>query len=315
MDNLTHGLMGAAVGMLRRRDGGPEHGAPVSHTDKAVVWAAFLAAELPDADVFFGNGPMDEFVYHRGWTHSLAAAPAIALLAALVTKLIWRQARTGTVFAWSLTSVLVAHLVNDWMTGWGTRLLLPFSEVRLGLDWIPIIDLLYTVPLLVAVLLAWRRPALRRKAITGFFLYLLVYTVGYRGLSHTLVSAAVERQYAGQAVVQQRVSPDLFNPLAWRFTVDLGDRYELGSAHVFGAVRANEVLVKTPEDDIIRAVREAPELKPFFDQFSFPYITYRRVDDGYEVTKGDVRYRIAGRGLSYRVLLSQDLKVREVTQP
>lgn len=312
VDNLTHGLLGAAIGMLRPRDGGPEHDAPASHTDRAVVWACFLAAEAPDLDVFFGSGPMAGLAYHRGWTHSLAAAPLMALVAAGLTRLIWRRARFRTVFLWSLAAVVFGHLVNDWMTGWGTRLLLPWSEARLALDWVPIVDLLYTLPLLAAVLLAWRRPRLRQRAMLAVLAYLAVYGGGYRGAASALVSRAVGHHYAGRPVQQVRVAPDLFNPLAWQFTVDLGDRYEQGRAYPFGPIRPLRVEAKPPEDDVLRAVRQAPELKPFFDQFSFPLVSYRPAAGGYQVTLGDVRYQMPGRGLSYQVFLGPDLQVRSV---
>jgi inner membrane protein len=314
MDNLTHGLLGATLSLLRRRDGGPEHDAPLSATDKAVTWGSILAAELPDIDVFFGHGPMDEYRFHRGLTHSLFFAPVIAAVATGAVKLIWREARSGTVYGWSLLAVLVGHLLNDWMTGWGTRLLLPFSEARLTVDWVPIVDLLYTIPLLVAVLLAWKRPHLRRRAAVGTLAYLLLYTAGYRGVAHALVERATKQHYAGQTVQQLRVSPDLFNPLAWRFAVDLGDRYEQGVAFPFGAVQPEVITPKAVEDEVIRAVRTAPELKPFFDQFSFPYIEYHRVDNGYRVLLSDIRYRMREARMDYTVLLEHNLKVKEIRQ-
>lgn len=315
MDNLTHGLLAASIGMLRRRERGPETDFPTeppTQTDRAVVWAAFIAGEMPDLDVFLGSEVLDEYIYHRGFSHSLVVAPVIAAVATGLVKLVWRQARASTVYVWSLFSVLAAHLINDWMTGWGTRLLWPFSEFRLGLDWIPIIDLLYTVPLLAAVIVAVRRPSLRRRVIPAVLIYLLVYTVGYRGISHTLVESRVREAYAGRPVQQVRVAPDLFNPIRWQFTVDLGDRFEQGSALAWTDPKVITVTEKPAEDDVVRAVRGAPELKPFFDQFAYVQIEYRRVGNGYEVTLGDVRYRFAGRGMGLRVLLSPDLQVNQI---
>lgn len=315
MDNLTHGLLAASIGMLRRRERGPETdfpNEPPTPTDRAVVWGSFVAGELPDLDVFLGSNVLDEYVYHRGFTHSLLAAPLIAAVATALVKLFWRQARAGTVYVWSLFSVLVAHLINDWMTGWGTRLLWPFSDIRLGLDWVPIIDLLYTGVLLVAVIGALRRPALRRRLIPAALVFLSIYTVGYRGLSHTLVQQRVRGMYASQPIQQIRVAPDLFNPLRWQFTIDLGDRFEQGSALVWSEPRVITVTEKPSEDDVVRAVRGAPELKPFFDQFSYVQIQYSRVGNGYEVTLGDVRYQFAGRGMGVRVLLSPDLQISQI---
>lgn len=311
LDNLTHGLLGAAIGMLRRRDGG-DHRSEPTPTDRAVVWATTIAAELPDLDVLFGSRPLDEYRYHRAHTHSLLFAPVIALVATAAVKLVWRKARVGPVYLWSLLSVLIAHLVNDWMTGWGTRLLLPFSEARLWLDWVPIIDLLYTLPLLVCTILAWRRPQRRRQLIAGVLAYLAIYTFGYRGVSQAVVGQMVSGAYAGKPVQQMRIAPDLFNPLAWQYTVDLGDRFEQGRAIAFGGVGQPEVIEKPMEDEVIRAVRRAPELRPFFDQFSYVLIDYRKLPAGYEVSLGDVRYRFGGAGLSTVVLLTPDLRVQEI---
>ena len=285
MDNLTHGLLGLAIGMARPRDGGPENplNPTPTDTDRAVVFGALVAADLPDLDIFsgliFGGGPLSEYIYHRGLTHSFLFSPVIAVLAPLLVWPFFRRARLLTVTAWALLSA-VAHMLNDWFTGWGTRLLLPFSDARLGLDWVPIVDLLYTLPLLLAVIMAARRPLQRRRWIVGALAYLVIYSVGYRGLSHTLVERAVREAYQGRPVAQMRVSPSLFNPLAWSFTVDLGDRYEVGQTTVFGPIQPANTLVKQPEDDVIRAVREMEELKPFFDQFTYPLITYERVAAG-----------------------------------
>jgi inner membrane protein len=312
VDNITHGLLGIAIGMVRRRDGGPEGDAPLSDTDRAVSWATFAAAELPDIDIFFGRGPMAELAYHRGWTHALVMAPVVAAVATLATKLIWRKAKAGTVYGWSLLAVLIAHLFDDYLTGWGTRLLLPFSQARLGLDWVPIVDILFTVPLAVAVWRAWKRPRQRRRIAALALTYLLVYAVGYRGLAHTAAEAQVRRAYAGRPVAQMQVSPSMFNPAGWSYAVDLGDRYEQGAAYPWGLGRPTETL-KAPEDRVTAAVRSAPEVQPFFAQFRYPLITYRAEGDGYVVKLEDIRYKLAGRsGMSYEVHLSKALAVTEI---
>jgi len=313
MDNLTHGLLAAAIGMARPREGGPETGLlpTPTETDRAVIIACVLAGELPDIDVFsgliFGGGPLAEYVYHRGITHALVAAPVIALIAAGLTRALFRKARFATLFGWSLIAVLVAHLFNDWLTGWGTRLLLPFSDARVGLDWVAIVDPFYTLPLLVAVLMGLRKPLLRRRWITGALAYLLIYAVGYRGLSHTMVQQAVEQAYADQPVANLRVAAPLLNPVAWSYTVDLGDRYEQGQAVPFGPVTAVRVIPKR-EDQVTAAVRALPDLKPFFDQFAFPLITYAPQPDGYLVDLADVRYSFAGRSMGHRLHLTADFQ-------
>lgn len=308
LDNVTHGLLGIALGMLRRREGGPERGSLATVTDRAVPWATFLAAELPDLDVFLGRGPMAGYVFHRGFSHALLMAPVIALIATGLVKLCFRQARTSTLYLWSLGSVLLAHLLADLVTGWGTRLFWPFSHARLALDWVPIVDLLITLPILFMIAAAWIRPRHRHALMVTLFLYLALY-VGYRGASHWQVSRAVAQFYTGQPVKQMRVYPDLVDPSAWLFAVDLGDRFEIGETKVREPVLVSGVTPKPEEDPVIRAVRTNPSLQPFFDQFSFVLFSYRPVEGGYEVTLGDIRYQRARSSMAYTVRLNEELQV------
>ncbi|MDF2628510.1 MAG: Membrane-bound metal-dependent hydrolase [Symbiobacteriaceae bacterium] len=313
MDNITHGLLGIAIGMLRRRDGGPEADRPLSPTDKAVAWATFAAAELPDADVFIPGNAMTYLDLHRSWTHAVALAPVVAAIATLGTKLVWKQAKASTVYCWSLASVLVAHLFNDWLTGWGTRLLLPFSYAKLGLDWVPIVDLLFLVPLAAAVWLARRTPARRRRYATAVLAFLAIYAIGYRGIAHTLSTRQVARQYEGQSVARLQVSPNLFNPLGWTYAIDLGDRYEQGAVYPWGVSGPAVATAKAaPDDKVVAAVRNAPEVKPFFDHFKFPHVTYESPGEGYIVTLSDIRYKMRGGGMTYKVTMTPDLRVSGV---
>src|SRR5687768_9409204 len=134
MDTLTHGLLGAALAALplpRRLE------APGSVPVRAALLVSVLAAELPDLDYLL---PAEDAVLrtlsaHRGFSHSLVAVPVVALAAALLTKALFRRSALAALYCRALLCVPLAHLLPDLWTGWGTRLLLPFSERRLALDW------------------------------------------------------------------------------------------------------------------------------------------------------------------------------------
>jgi inner membrane protein len=114
MDSLTHGLLGLAIGALRRPDG----------DRTAVLVACVFAAEIPDLDYLWpaDNSVLHSLKAHRGLSHSLFAAPLVALASTALTKLIFRRARAVSMFLWCLPAVLFAHLLADAWTGWGTRL-------------------------------------------------------------------------------------------------------------------------------------------------------------------------------------------------
>lgn len=127
MDNITHTLLGAALGEagLKRRSG-------------LGMAALMISANIPDVDVvglFFG----ENLAWRRGWTHgplALLVLP-VALTGLLVAFDRWQEKRgkrplsRSPVLPFSLywLSLLgfVSHDLLDFLNTYGIRLLMPFS--------------------------------------------------------------------------------------------------------------------------------------------------------------------------------------------
>ena len=148
-----------------------------------VVVAGAIAGAMPDIDVFFAEDYFHNLQIHRGITHSLFFAPVVGpLLGFLIYK--FESSRSSELpdrerlkyWMLAIFLALFSHPLLDVLTPYGTQLLLPFTDQRFALFAMPIIDPLYTVPLLVALVLAWRY---RHKA--------KVYLIG---LSFLLVSTS-----------------------------------------------------------------------------------------------------------------------------
>src|SRR3984885_8739732 len=152
MDNLTHSLTGLML----------SHAGLNRFYPRATL-LLIVAANIPDIDfVGIGRGPLYYFEQHRGITHSIAAAPVMALLSVLITCAIARTMR-GWVVAWGLALIGVAsHLLLDWTNVYGIRLLFPFSSQWFHLDLINLFDLLVWAVLL----LAWVAPMIG-KLVSG----------------------------------------------------------------------------------------------------------------------------------------------------
>jgi len=275
MDNLTHGLLGLAVGSL----GWPDRDDAKTRTGRATVWASVIAAELPDLDVFYGRGnPLAEFQYHRGITHSFLLAPVVAAVAAALTKLVFRKGRLGPLYLFSLASVLFAHLVADLWTGWGTMALMPFSPARLGLDWASVVDPLLTLPLVVAALLISVRPGgpERRRRLMAAALAVVFAYVGGRGLVHANLVRQVAARYPQASRLQ--VWPGL-NPVgSWGYAAVLGDSYATGTVGPVQGVR--EVgMVPTPDrsNPAVAAALNTASLQPLFRFTAFPVVAAARM--------------------------------------
>ncbi|BBO75536.1 hydrolase [Desulfosarcina widdelii] len=221
MDSLTQLTFGAACGeaILGKKVG-----------RKALVWGAVLGT-LPDLDVFIPlGGPVDNFVYHRGFSHSLILlvllSPMIAWLISNIhsdTKRYYRR--------WVLLAFLVLEtsVLLDLLTIYGTQIFWPFDTTPMALPILFIIDPLFTLPILSGVLAALvlkrNRSLGHRLNSVGLFLS-LIYLAWAFGAGE-FVERRVKEKLAHQQVSHSQLisSPAPFTTLLWRVVGIDKDRY------------------------------------------------------------------------------------------
>lgn len=170
MDPLTQGLLGASLPQATARSGRYAAGAGLM---------GFLAGMAADLDVLIrsSSDPLLFLEYHRQFTHSLIFIPVGGLICALVLHQLLGK-RRGLTFrqSWLFCTLGYAtHALLDACTTYGTMLLWPFSDARFSWSTISIIDPLFTLPLLVAVVLAGRRgrPLFARLGLLWACLYMV----------------------------------------------------------------------------------------------------------------------------------------------
>ena len=154
MDSITQAALGAAIGqaVLGKRIG-----------SKAALTGA-LVATIPDLDVFLRMfySSYDMLCIHRGISHSLLFGVVGALLLSLLLQRFKLFKSISLQRLWWFNGLcLVTHALLDFCTSYGTQLFLPFSDVRLGLDCVNVVDPVYTVPLLFGTLGGLFIPALK----------------------------------------------------------------------------------------------------------------------------------------------------------
>jgi inner membrane protein len=195
--------------------------------------ASVIAAELPDLDNFWPepDAVLHALRAHRGLSHAWVVSPLWALVATAVGCLVFRRARFGPVFLFSLLAVVFGHLAGDLWTGWGTRLLLPFSDQRLSLDWVAVIDPYLTLPLLIGAIWAWRRRDRWRQALVVGLAISSAY-LGFRVASRAVLMGRVEGAYAAAREVE--VFPTLLSMSGWRWVAVLPDGYVAGRVSLLG---------------------------------------------------------------------------------
>lgn len=229
MDTVTQMLLGGAIGQagFRHRFG-----------RRAIAVGAVLGL-LPDLDVGVGlfGGQLANWIYHRGPTHSLLVTPLAGIL---IGWLLWRWHRRryddddprvgdGALGAWMWLGVLglVTHPIIDLFTSYGTQLLAPLSDMRFSINAMSIIDPVYSLILLVAVLygLFTRRTRLAQSVAGAALLAITAYTVMAWG-----VGTSVERRVAStldNPSLRVTAYTTLLQPFYRRVVVDRQDSVDI----------------------------------------------------------------------------------------
>jgi len=183
---------------------------------------------LPDLDVFIDfGGPVANFTYHRGFSHSLFVLMPVSALLWLLLRRWWAPVRDAP-FRWfaAISLALLTHPLLDAHTAYGTQLFWPLTVAPTSWATLFIIDPLYTLPLLVGVLVA----AFRRKVGgTALRVGLLISTlyIGWSWVAQATVRQNVEDALASMQLQDAPVflTPTPLNTLLWRVVVMTDDGY------------------------------------------------------------------------------------------
>jgi inner membrane protein len=219
MDSLTQIALGSAVSVavMGRR----------TAVWKAALWGA-IAGTLPDLDAFIDHGDaILNMTRHRAESHSLFYLTLVApLLAWGVSRLHGELAlfRRWTLALWL---VLITHPLLDAMTVYGTQLLQPFSDHPYGVGSVFIIDLAYTLPLIVGVVAALRLKNARgqRWNAAGLMVSTLYLAWSFGAQQHVDRIARASLQQAGIPAQGLLVTPSPFNTVLWRLVATTPTQY------------------------------------------------------------------------------------------
>ncbi len=207
MDPLTHAASGAVAYLALP-------GRPLT---KWGICLAAMACASPDIDLAFIHTPLEFLQIHRGISHSLAFAPFLSILLAIICWPLWRA---STPMRWSFPKVwifcigmVLLHIWLDVVTTYGTMIFLPFSHYRVRLNSVYMIDLLIAIPLYWA-LLRWRH---KKTLILATVLWIFFYPASGIAINawHTHQCKA-DFEKSGQKVSRLHVLPDALAPLFWR---------------------------------------------------------------------------------------------------
>ncbi|MES2933185.1 MAG: metal-dependent hydrolase [Pseudomonadota bacterium] len=186
MDNLTHSLIGLAVGELVQRSLAPEPDHERQSTRRGLLlFACWVASNFPDLDLFLTpliSAPLGYLLHHRGHTHTLLYAIPQAFLLWAMLWLCWPSARkllseSGSARMGLVVTVvlgLVLHLLMDYLNSYGIHPFHPFDSRWLYGDMVFILEPVFWIAFGMPLLMTLRRTGLK-ALIAGLMLGVLVF--------------------------------------------------------------------------------------------------------------------------------------------
>ncbi|MFC0225503.1 metal-dependent hydrolase [Serratia aquatilis] len=291
MDSLTQIVLGSSVAALV---------VPPNHRRRAILAGGVLGT-LPDLDVLwfnvFSSDVVTEVTWHRGPSHSLLVLTVLGLLLWFLLK-----SRSSLIQAsplrWLLAIwlALITHPLLDAFTVYGTQLLWPMKTPPVMWATIFVIDPLYTVPLLIGVIAAWRLSPHktaqqasglgRARAARNWLIAGLLVSSAY--LAWSVAAKSLVDRVASQSLVALNLqsaprfsTPLPFNTLAWRVIVMVPGGYWLGDRSLVADQGAMQFTFHASDNQALAQLASIPQLKRllWFTQ-GFVAVHAQRGDDG-----------------------------------
>ncbi len=232
MDNLTHSVIGLAIGELVQRSVAPEPSEARQRTRRRLLLTSgWAASNFPDLDLVFTGllpAPLGYLLHHRGHTHTLLyLLPQAVLLFALLwllwpaARVLLRESRPARLALLASIGIgLVFHIVMDGLNSYGVHPFHPFDSGWLYGDLVFIVEPVFWVAL--GVPLAMAAPSrLARTVLLGLLAAVIVWASA-RGYLLWPSSLALILLGLVLALLQARAGPQRRVAIATGVAVALG---------------------------------------------------------------------------------------------
>lgn len=227
MDSITQAVLGAAIGeaALGKKIG-----------NRAIIWGA-LVGTIPDLDIIFlpllDNA--QDLAFHRGSSHSLLIMIIASLGLAKPLSNLWKNEKVTPMRAGMFILInWFTHVLIDCFTVYGTSVLWPFSDARIGFNNLFIIDPFYTIPLIVSLIwLAFyrnKKDLAKRTRILNWGLGISSAYVIFSFAMKFYASSSFDADLARRNIEYNRrfEAPTAFNTLLWRSVLDRDEEIWVG---------------------------------------------------------------------------------------
>lgn len=230
MDSITQIVLGAAVAeaSIGKKVG-----------NKAPMWGA-IAGTIPDLDVLgqFFLGTIDNLAFHRSISHSITfclfAAP---ILGWLIAKIYKKKEATFLDWTWAMFLSFFTHPLLDAFTTWGTMLFWPFTEYRVAIKSIFVVDPLYTLPFMFFLIwaMALKRDNPRRKRLNDIGIIISTTYLFLTVVNKTYVDSQFEKSFETlpEKIVRFDSRPTPMNNILWTANAESEAGFHMGYYSLF----------------------------------------------------------------------------------
>ncbi len=283
MDTGSHLLFGVTLAGLAYVDP-----AVAQHHSlaQAILIGTVIGSHAPDFDTLVRlKGYSNYLKHHRGITHSI---PALFIWPAIITLFLTMLTGFSTaiihVYLWTLLAV-VFHVFLDMLNSYGVQSLRPFSKKWIHLDILSIFDPFLALIHLSGAILWLGGGYDPADLFSAIYTITLIY-IAVRSIAHYRCVQHVKRSLQQQGICH--VLPS-FHWFRWRFVMEGGDSFHTGRI-VKKAVIVDDVFSKQERNTIIQASMGTDGVRAFLSFAQRIHVTYRVLQDGYEVRWSDVRF-------------------------
>lgn len=313
-----------------------------------------LAAEAADLDVLWSiKGSIAALQHHRGITHSFVGVPFVAAFTVGFVYLCWRwrsrfrgnlrrqpvdargnplPVRWGYLYFLAVLAAL-SHLLLDYTTAYGIRLLEPFNYRWYSWDIVYIVEPLMLLALIAGLTLpslfrlinseiGVRSQGPRGRGGAIFALVCVVVIWGVRDYEHRRALAALDAvTYRGAEPLRVAAYPYWVDPFKWHGVVETKNFFQtvpLNSLSTDISDSSAALTYYKPEETPASVAAKSSYLgRVYLDWAVFPYVQLQKVQgdtQGYLAEFQDLRYTYPDVGggrapLTGYVVLGPDLRV------
>lgn len=291
MDLITQTVLGAAVGeaTLGKKAG-----------NKAILWGA-IGGLIPDLDVlvtpFFSA--VDGLTIHRGFSHSIIFAFILAPPLGWLIHKIYKKNSSISKFEWMKLIFLAAftHPILDYFTTYGTGAFEPFSDYRVEFGTIGIVDIFYTLPMIIALIIIMflnRSSNLRRTIIVSTLIITTLY-IGATVVNKFYVNSVFKESLDEQGIDYKRLksTPLPLTNFLWMGIAEVEDGYYMSLYSNFDDNIPNDFIYLKRNEQLLTPYAENISLKKLL-KFTKGYYIVGEDESG--IYLADLRFGKAGIG-------------------